>query len=348
MTEPAVMTTIGKWHKPGFLIEPLGWVADRLAKAIEAETSLINLLFDINQPRMHLMALALAHLPADVSPEVALFLLQGFREPILNLGLGDHHPVGIDRALQHLPPEVLPAESYRNLVNLLDDPVTAKYFYHRQPIDDEIITGVFNLPRALRRPSILAMFDDINGMDRFAEGLNCLAVRAGLPFELLAQEIGSLSQPAQVIGKIRQLTESLPLLDTLPPAKVGPYRRIDRIAEIRDLAKDWQNCLAGYALNITDATCAIYRTDPPDEPAACFVYRQWRLGWFLQQAKGPKNIDLAPDHLAQTYKVFADAGVHNSAIIDAVKNMVLPNEWSRDRHAVDYAEILDDNVPYCD
>src|SRR5450830_836688 len=53
-----------------------------------------------------------------------------------------------------------------------------------------------------------------------------------------------------------------------------------------------------------DATCAIYRTDLPDQPAACFVYRQWRLGWFLQQAKGPRNIDLEPQQLAQTYSVF--------------------------------------------
>jgi hypothetical protein len=348
MTEPAVTTTIGKCHRPGFLVEPLGWVADRLAKAIEAEPSLINLLFDINQPRMHLIALALAHLPNDVSPELALILFKGFRKPILNLSLGHHQPVGIDRALHRLPPKVLSAESYRSLIELLDDPIIAKFLHHRQSIDEEIITGFSNLPAALRRLPILAMFDQIDGMNRFAEGLRCLAARAGLTFDALATEIGSLNQPNQVIGKIKQLIESLPLLATLPPVKVGPYRRIDQIAEIRSLAKDWQNCLADCLHGINDVTCTIYRTDPPDQPAACLVYRQWRLGWFLQGAKGPRNIDLPPDQLAQTFKVFSDAGVYKSSIIAAIKSMILNDEWSRDRHPIDYDDILDDMVPYCD
>ncbi len=181
MTEPAVTKTIGKCRKPGFLLEPLGWVPARLSKAIEIEPCLIELLFDLDPARMHLMALALAHLASDVPPDLALMLLKGVRKPILNLSLGHHRPFGIDRALHHLPPKVLSAETYRKLVDLLNDPVTAKFLHHRQLITEKMIAGLATLPADLRRPAILAMFGRVDGMDRFVDGLRCLAAHARMP-----------------------------------------------------------------------------------------------------------------------------------------------------------------------
>jgi hypothetical protein len=347
MTEPIGTKANGKCRRLGFLVEPLGWVQARLIKAIEVEPRLIELLFDLDAARMHLLALALAHLNCNVTPDLALMLLQEPKTAILNRSVG-HRPVGIGRVLRRLPPKVLAAESYRKLIDLLIDPATAKFLHHRQSIDEKMIAGLSTLPADLRRPAILAMVGRVEGMEQFVDGLRCLAARAGLQFTALTREIGSLNQPDQVVAKIKQVTESLPLLDTLPPVTVGPYRRLDQIAEIRSLAKDWQNCLADYMLNITDATCAIYRTDPPDPPAACFVVRQWRLGWFLQQAKGPRNIALAPDQLAQTYSVFADVGILQSSIIEAIKSMILTTEWSRHYPGPVDAEIFDDIALYCD
>jgi ABC-type branched-subunit amino acid transport system ATPase component len=43
MTEPGANKTIGKWRRPGFLLEPLGWVQDRLRQAIEVEPRLVEL-----------------------------------------------------------------------------------------------------------------------------------------------------------------------------------------------------------------------------------------------------------------------------------------------------------------
>ena len=56
MTEPGANKTIGKWRRPGFLLEPLGWVQDRLSQAIEVEPRLVELLFDLDHARMHLIA----------------------------------------------------------------------------------------------------------------------------------------------------------------------------------------------------------------------------------------------------------------------------------------------------
>ena len=168
MTEPAGSKITDRWRRPGFLLEPLGWVQDRLAKAFEAEPTLVELLFELDQSRMHVTALALAHLSSEVTPDLAVILLQGSRKTILNLSVG-HRPVGIDRVLSHLPPKVLTAESYRKLTDLLLVPATAKFLHHRTSITEQIITGLHTLPAALRSVAIMSMFNPFSRMLLFVE-----------------------------------------------------------------------------------------------------------------------------------------------------------------------------------
>jgi hypothetical protein len=136
---------------------------------------------------MHLMALALAHMTGEVTPDVAVMLLQESRKTILNLSVG-HRPIGIDRVLSHLPPKVLTAESYRNLTDLLLVPATAKFWHHRTSITAQIITGLHTLPAALRTVAIMSMFSPVSRMVLFVDGLRFLAARTGLPFESLANQ----------------------------------------------------------------------------------------------------------------------------------------------------------------
>ena len=65
-----------------------------------------------------------------------------------------------------------------------------------------------------------------------------LASRAGLRFNTLAHQIGTLDQPDQVAATIRQVVDSLPVPATLPPAEIEGFRRLDTVAEIRELAKN--------------------------------------------------------------------------------------------------------------
>src|SRR5665213_3980322 len=208
--EPITSNAIGRWRRPGFLVEPLGWVKDRLTNAFEADPTLVALLFGLDQFRMHLMALALAHMTGEVTPDLALMLLQESRKTILNLSVG-HRLVGIDRVLSHLPPKVLTADSYRNLTDLLLVPAIAKFLHHRTSITEQIITGLHTLPAALRSVAIMSMFNPFSKMFLFVDGLRFLASRTGLPFESLANQIGALDQPEQVAAKITQLVEGLPL-----------------------------------------------------------------------------------------------------------------------------------------
>jgi hypothetical protein len=97
-------------------------------------------------------------------------------------------------------------------------------------------------------------------------------------------------------------------------------------AEIRDLAKTWQNCLVDCLFNVNDGTSAIYLSD--QRQAVCFLCRHGRMGWFLVQAKGPRNVDIAMDQLAEIYHAFADAGIPPSSMVEAIKGIVLTHEWS--------------------
>src|ERR1017187_2442447 len=164
---------------------------------------------------MHLIALALAHMNGDVTPDVALILLQGSRKSILKLSVG-HRPVGIGRALRRLPPKVLAAEIYRNLVDLLNDPVPAKFLHHTGSITELLITSIHRLPAGLRTAAIMPMFNQIDDMIWFVDGLWVLASRAGLRFDTLAHQIGTLDQSDQIAATIRQVVDRWPFPATFP------------------------------------------------------------------------------------------------------------------------------------
>ncbi len=340
MTKPIAFVAQRKFHKPGFLIEPLGWVQARLSKAVETEPSLVDLLFGINQARMHLMALALAHLACDITPELALLLLKGFRKPILDLSLGYHHPFGIDRALHHIPPKVLAAETYRKLVDLLNDSVAAKFLHHAPSITEPMITGLHNLPPVLRSTAIIDIFNGISGMSRFADGIRILASRLAMPFDNLATQIGTLDQPSQVVAEIKRIVESLPLPATVLPNEIGGFRRIDSVANIRDLAKKWENCLNSCLLGVNDGTAAIYLSDRLE--AVCYVCRYGRLGWFLQQTKGPQNVTIEINQLLQIHNSFASVGIHTLSMIEAIKNINHIHKWRGHNELDEDVDIFDD------
>ncbi len=104
------------------------------------------------------------------------------------------------------------------------------------------------------------------------------------------------------------------------------------------VAKDWENCLADYLFNVNEGTSAIYLSNHFE--AVCFLCRHGRIGWFLVQAKGPKNAAVNLDQLAQIHDAFADAGIPPYSMIEAVENIVVTDRWSR-HHQVRYdGEIL--------
>ena len=70
------------------------------------------------------------------------------------------------------------------------------------------------------------------------------------------------------------------------------------------------------------------------------------MGWFLVQAKGPRNTAIELDQFAQIHDVFANAGVPPSSMIEPIKNIVVTQPWSRHHQVPDDDNIFDDIVLY--
>jgi hypothetical protein len=93
--------------RPAFLLAPFGWAAEPVAAILRADRSLFADLFAIDRSRMHLIALALAHLDLPVRPEIGALLVRAPARQVLNQIFGQP-PVGIRRALSHLPDATRP------------------------------------------------------------------------------------------------------------------------------------------------------------------------------------------------------------------------------------------------
>ena len=323
-TSPIVTNVPNTWTSGYFLFEPLGWTRQPLSQVITLEPDLLERLIRIDQRRMHLLALGLAHAREQITPALAWLLLEKSRKEIVETMFG-YQPTGLGRILRHLPEKVLTAHTYRKLIDLLNDGVIATFLHHCPSISEATLIGLHNLPPVLRRPAIIAMGDRIDGLNRLVSGLRLLAARADVPFDQMASQIGILDQPHQIAAKLRSIVELLPLPATAPPVEIGPFRRIDGAAELRALGKAWRNCLADFVSGINDGTHAVYLSD--GWQVACLLVRYGRLGWLLAQAKGPGNSDVAPDLLAQINATFGQVGAFPAADSDTIRSILFCRDW---------------------
>ena len=83
----------GRWASTCFLLEPLGWVRERLGELIQVEPRLLEALVKIDRARMHLLALGLAYARKDITPALAFLLLERSRHEILETIFG-YRPAG--------------------------------------------------------------------------------------------------------------------------------------------------------------------------------------------------------------------------------------------------------------
>jgi hypothetical protein len=141
---------------PGCLMAPFSWAAKPLASMFDADPSLYSALFTLGRPRMHLIALALTHWAGEIDAQFARLLILGPPLSILDGVLG-RHPAGLKRALSHLPIGVLPRASYRQLIELLENPATAKLIHHVDVIEEEYLGLLHSIPAPLRRIAAMGL-----------------------------------------------------------------------------------------------------------------------------------------------------------------------------------------------
>jgi hypothetical protein len=302
----------------GFILKPFGWAAETLAQFSDRDPTLLPYLFELDRERMHLIALALAQADGHVQPaeDFRKMLMQASSGEVPSFVLG-HQPVGLRRALQHMPGEVLARQSYHRLIDLLGEPTSAKVLRHAQLINDALIERLASVPSPLHWlvPRWCCWLDGI------ADSLQFLANRMALNFDELVLSLARISEPQQFVAKLRSMVEALPMPDSMPPERIASARRLDSIFELRDLAKRWQNCLASYADAINNGYCAVYLWEG-SPPAACLVQRHGRFGWFLDKVLGPRNCELNQEDLRPICDAFAEKKVLRVQVIEAVESIV--------------------------
>jgi hypothetical protein len=114
-----VALTQTKALAPGYLLTPFG--SRPLAAIAQSEPELLRHKFELDRPRMHVIALALAHLDDNPSPHLAPVLFRASFREVLHRVAG-RAPAGIKRVLRRLPFAVLSRQGYLRLIELLDEP----------------------------------------------------------------------------------------------------------------------------------------------------------------------------------------------------------------------------------
>lgn len=312
---------------PGILFERLGWIVDWIKEAIQSDPTLLIDVYSLTAQRVHLIGLALAHTDAAEQRRLAPLLLRGRTRDILDTALG-HRPRGLKRALSNICPDVLSPEGYRNLVKILDDPISFRFVAHSKFIDDDDLKKLIGIPTDLR-PILTPFWVTLRG--DVESGLKFLVTRNAAPsFDSLLCGLKSARQPQQISSYIKSLIDGLPLPTELPPCSIGNARRLDSSREIRDLAKRWENCLEKLYLEcVNDGSCAIYLWDDSQAPAACAVERRGRLGWFLSDIKGPMNEDVDPRLLADIRSAFSTQNIVNDDIASSLIALIELGEGDR-------------------
>ena len=145
----------------------------------------------------------------------------------------------------------------------------------------------------------------------------------------MVSELGALDQTDQVIAGIAD--SSIACLCPFPCHRLllVSSAELTTLAKFKKLAKTWDNCLADYLHTVNDGTGAVYQSDADGLPAVAFVLRYGRLGWLLNQIKGPKNIDIEASRQSSSQNAFLEAGIPTFIDMAAIKDLVVQTRWER-------------------
>jgi hypothetical protein len=305
---------------PGILLAPFGWAAEPLFAMTSADPCLAAELLRIDRLRLHLIGLVLAHMDGEPSsPEFLRFLIGTPIRDVLDRILG-YRPLGLRRVLAHLPPAVMQAETYRNLIHLLDGRQSAKLLYHTDTITEPMIQRLHATPPALRRLVLKLGGQPIAG--GLTPGLRLLVSRGvATDFDALVAGLAGAADASQFVAKLKGAIDLLPL-PAPPPPCIAQAKRIDYLSEVIALAREWNNCLETFEHQIDSGECTVYLWEDPMASAACLVRRHGRFGFFLEDVKGPVNSEIEPERLEPIREAFADAGIPPASVIDYIENVL--------------------------
>jgi len=221
-----------------------------------------------------------------------------------------------------MPARVMPRQSYVRLSGLFAEARSAKLLSHTGDINEELIDLLFALPPALHSAALLRLRRRCHTLDGLAEGLGFLAARGAVAdLDVFARQLGRCRSPREFATLVRTAAEAMPLPDALPPARIGAAARIDDPRAVRDIARRWRNCLADLVGGINDGECAFYLWQSDGLDAGCLLRRRGRLGWFVEEVKGPRNREPGAAAMTLILAAFAAAGIPKIAVAETIDDI---------------------------
>jgi hypothetical protein len=318
--------------KSGHLLAPFRWAAEPLTTIIQTQPNLLNQLFVIDRPRMHIVGLGLAHLSDDRANQLATILFTAPLREAVHAVLG-RCPAGLRGVLHRLPFAILSRDGYRRLIDLLDNPASAKLLHHfkEKEIAEWMVAVLHEIPAALR-PGLTGVVRHLAVLDNVSAALQWLVSRRAAPsFDALVADLAAHRQPAQLIPRLNALITELPLPAGVPPKSIGKARRIDSRKEICRITVQFKNCISRYMTQIDDGASAVYVWNEPGLVAVCHVGRHGRLGWALDRPLGPRNADLNDHDGQRITDAFARAGIPEVDLVQTIEAIAFVRFSRRDR-----------------
>lgn len=236
--------------------------------------------------RRHLVCLMLAVETRDAAPmEIARLLDEPLRKIVRRVV--DPAPDGLRRALEHLGEIAWAAADYRSLLALLAEPAAAKRLRHAEAITPDEVRALAALPAAVRAEGVGAVRMSPAQAELLAEAHAVLSRRLSPP--LLAERIAAWNRATNARALFALVADDFRLEMPKPPHPgTERLKPLATVTAIREAARRYRNCLAGYVDDALDERSAIYEWLPA--PGAVIeLTPDAFFGWRLDQARLQNN-----------------------------------------------------------
>ena len=301
---------------PGLLLQPFGWAARSVMHLATAEPRLLSHLTDLDQVRLHAMALYLAYRDGEpLGEDDAAFLACARSRDILEKATGGA-PMHLLGLLRRLPASVLERELYKGLVAIAADEAFARVLMRHSVLTSTEIAKIIHVPASLRSaPLLSALYVDVFRLAAIADVCDWFDRRWNI-------EAASHYLRADSLSQVRQLTldlvRSLPAIPAFPPRTVGVARLLESAKDLQRAGRTGKNCLGYVTRELKLNIAAFYVWHDDEEPIYIRVSNPYGLGWFLSQMKLAENKAPDAERVATVEQAFGLVGIDKETVSDAL------------------------------
>lgn len=204
--------------------------------------------------------------------------------------------------------------SYQRLSRLYEEPHARKCLSHLQTITRWDLVKLARLPEPYRKLGVLRK---INRRVDLPRTLFAIEIVRRVRTDLNDRQIIASLEKAEV-RYIREWVEAhyerLPFPQApsgaLTDGNGGVLRPVVSGGELRQLARQFDNCSINFVWQAAAGTCHFYRYDQSGRPVACAqIKRVPGIGWAIEEIKSPHNKELDGRARARVLTLFAEIGV---------------------------------------